>query len=370
MGDILSRIEIVHTADFPTFLSHLFRPLKDVLARYPVQTERNEVQQLRSSVLDIFSRFPSHSEHLKPYVVELDDACMKVLRNDNEDNAVIAIKIVCDLHKVHKHTLEASVQTFFECVVISYNKAPASVEKLFKGSAESAFASSGSGSGSGGGGNNSSKEGNKSILMATESFKVMAEMPLTVMQVFHVHNKHVNKTVPTLVPVMLAMVAIKHVKPVPVDDSNPQSRHFQDFFSAQVKTLSFLTYLLKHYAQQMSGKEALVCGRLVDLLSICPVHNISSRKELLVAMRHSLSSVEFRTGFLPFIDNILFEGILFGSHCHHTMRPQTYATFVDFVLQLKDHLTLPQLLRLISLFSSDVRYPPASFIFNPYPGLI
>ena len=98
-----------------------------------MQTERNEVQQLRSSVLDIFSRLPIHSEHMKPYVIELDDACMKVLRNDNEENAVIAIKIVCDLHKVHKQTLEASVQTFFDCVVTSYNKASSSVEKLFRG---------------------------------------------------------------------------------------------------------------------------------------------------------------------------------------------------------------------------------------------
>ncbi len=332
-----------------------------------MQTERNDMQQLRGSVLDIFSRFPSHSEHLKPYVIELDDACMKVLRNDNEDNAVIAIKIVCDLHKVHKHVLEGSVQNFFDTVVASYNKASSSVEKLFTGGAANAMANrAGVTSGTvkshdtmdaekgAKSGSNGSKEEDRSILMGSESFKVMAEMPLTIMQVFHVHHKSVNKTVPTLVPVMLAMVGIKHVKPVPIDDSNAQSRHFQDFFSAQVKTLSFLTYLLKHYAQQLLGKEALICSRLVGLLSICPVHNISSRKELLVAMRHSLSSAEFRTGFLPFIDSVLFGGILFGSHCHHTMRPQTYATFVDFVLQLKNHLSLPQLLRLISLFSSDV----------------
>ena len=94
MGDINQRIDIVHTPDFPRFLSHLFVPLRDILTRYPVQTSQSEVQQVRSAVLDVFSRFPSSSEHLKAYVKELNDACIRVIVNDNEENATKAIKIV------------------------------------------------------------------------------------------------------------------------------------------------------------------------------------------------------------------------------------------------------------------------------------
>jgi transformation/transcription domain-associated protein len=363
-----------------------------------VQTTQNEVQQLRSAVLDIFARFPPSSEHLKAYVKELNEVCMRVLSNDNEENATKAIKIVCDLYKMHRASLENSVQQFFDCVATLYGRAPANVSRLLStgggvrvvGVATTAGAAStgtkvvpattsGSGTGStamdvvetketkpaiatqppaaaaatattagaGAGATTSAAAAAAAapahpLLLASNSFKVLAECPLAVMQVFHAHNRFIAKVVPTLLPVMLAFVEINYVKAPPgsgsatkgapsASSSSPPLSNYEQFFSAQVKTLSFITYLLKSYGTLMRGKENMICGRLVDLLAECPLHNISSRKELVVAVRHSLGC-DSKRGFIPYLDRLLCGSVLVGPSCHQSMRPQTYVFCSMFFL--------------------------------------
>lgn len=66
--------------------------------------------------------------------------------------------------------------------------------------------------------------------------------------------------------------------------------------SPQVKTLSFLTYLLRGFTPLMQPYEKQISSSVINLLRSCPSDAVATRKELLVATRHILAT-EFRKGF-------------------------------------------------------------------------
>lgn len=64
----------------------------------------------------------------------------------------------------------------------------------------------------------------------------------------------------------------------------------------QVKTLSFLTYLLRGFTPLMQPYEQQISSSVIMLLRSCPADAVATRKELLVATRHILAT-DFRRGF-------------------------------------------------------------------------
>jgi transformation/transcription domain-associated protein len=71
---------------------------------------------VRNVILEVLNRMP-HSETLKPYVVDLMKLSMHVAATDNEENALIALRIIFDLHKNYRPNLEDEVQPFLDFVV-------------------------------------------------------------------------------------------------------------------------------------------------------------------------------------------------------------------------------------------------------------
>lgn len=65
--------------------------------------------------MEIIYRLPQ-TEALKAYVPELCKALMKILRVENEDNAVVCVKIIIDLHRSFRQVLEDQVQPFLDIV--------------------------------------------------------------------------------------------------------------------------------------------------------------------------------------------------------------------------------------------------------------
>jgi hypothetical protein len=72
--------------------------------------------KVRNVILEVLNRMP-HSETLKPYVVDLMKLSMHVAATDNEENALIALRIIFDLHKNYRPNLEDEVQPFLDFVV-------------------------------------------------------------------------------------------------------------------------------------------------------------------------------------------------------------------------------------------------------------
>ena len=132
-------------------------------------------------------------------------------------------------------------------------------------------------------------------------------------------------------------------------DANNKRLYFsraRELVAAQAKTLSFLTYLLRGFSNELKPYEDRLASNVVALMSTCPRESISTRKELLVATRHLLNS-EFRTGFFRHVDALLDERVLMG--CNHryseqtVLRPLGYTALSDLVHHVKALLTMSQM---------------------------
>ncbi len=66
--------------------------------------------KIRYNILDIFHHFPLSHESLRMIALDLITIALRVMSDDNEDNAIIASKIFFDIHKTFRPNLESQVQ--------------------------------------------------------------------------------------------------------------------------------------------------------------------------------------------------------------------------------------------------------------------
>jgi transformation/transcription domain-associated protein len=76
--------------------------------------------------------------------------------------------------------------------------------------------------------------------------------------------------------------------------------------------MAFLAYVLRGSADNIKTYLDVFPVACVRLLRDCPPEDVATRKELLIATRHILSS-EFRAAFIPHVDILLDERVLVGS---------------------------------------------------------
>jgi transformation/transcription domain-associated protein len=87
-------------------------------------------QKLRNTILEILHRLPQ-TEPLKEYAPELCRTLLQLMRVENEDNAVVCVKIIIDLHRAFKHVLEDQVQPFLDVVQEIYQNMEQAVKDAF-----------------------------------------------------------------------------------------------------------------------------------------------------------------------------------------------------------------------------------------------
>lgn len=68
---------------------------------------------------------------MKEYVPDLCKALMKILRVENEDNAVVCVKIIIDLHRSFRQVLEDQVQPFLDIVQEIFQNMEQTVKDAF-----------------------------------------------------------------------------------------------------------------------------------------------------------------------------------------------------------------------------------------------
>jgi hypothetical protein len=102
-------IEIVHTSEYGNFLRHLFPAFHKLLVEGKPQFTEGPEQKIRNMLLEVLNRLPNN-EVLRPHVQSMLSLCMKLLECDNEENAVICLRIIFDLHKNFRPNLEREVR--------------------------------------------------------------------------------------------------------------------------------------------------------------------------------------------------------------------------------------------------------------------
>lgn len=357
-----------------------------------------------------------NSETLKPYVTTCLSQCMTVLRTDNEENALVALRIIFDLHKNFRPALEKEVQPFLDFVKTIYQSLPATVEEALNsaataagangvanGAAAAAVVAPGTpvalaGVGAAASGQAAGTTPAK-LLRSTGSFKVLTECPLITMLLFQLYPRYFNTNMVALVPLMMNALQLQANAAAATVVRN----RFTEFLACQVKTLSFLTYLLRGSFESMKPYEGAIAKCVIRLLKVCPDEAVGTRKEILVATRHILAT-DFRKAFFPHVDVFLDESTLIGrgrqAHdvsggcrrvlafacvcavaavvwpcpsCRRrhrqltvcprapspaqTLRPLAYSTLADLVHHVRQTLTLEQLSKVIHSFSRNIHDP-------------
>jgi len=346
--------EIVHTSEYPNFLHFLIPAFRELLlvrldAGKPIDSVESK---FRHVILEILNRLPNN-ELLRPYTPELLRVASKTLARDNEDNALTCLRIVFDLHKNFRPSLESEVQAFLDLVNKIYRALPLSMEKAFipRFSAATDLSDSdaialrhlGSTPGVG--------ETGKVPLEGIGSFKVLTECPLIVMLLFQLYPDYIQTNIPQLAPLMMGALALR----VPQSAYKTQRERYMEFVACQVKTLSFLTYLLRGFSDLMRPYESAIARSVIALMAACPSDATPIRKELLVATRHILAT-EFRRGFFEHISRIFDEDILIGEdrRCNDSLRPLAFSTLADLVYHVLPKLTCAQLSTVVIMFSRNL----------------
>ncbi|XP_075655312.1 uncharacterized protein LOC142625565 isoform X3 [Castanea sativa] len=353
--EVRDSLEIAHTAEYLNFLKCYFRAFSVVLLQITKpQFADNPEHKLRNIVVEILNRLP-HSEVLRPFVQDLLKVAMQVLTTDNEENGLICIRIIFDLLRNFRPTLENEVQPFLDFVCKIYHNFKLTVSHFFESGAVGGedfkpmdtLSSSSSDQALTIG---STTAGSGQLNPSTRSFKIVTESPLVVMFLFQLYSRLVQTNIPHLLPLMVAAISVPGPEKVP-----PHLKtHFIELKGAQVKTVSFLTYLLKSFADYIRPHEESICKSIVNLLVTCS-DSVTIRKELLVALKHVLGT-DFKRGLFPLIDTLLEERVLVGTGraCFETLRPLAYSLLAEIVHHVRGDLSLSQLSRIIYLFSSNM----------------
>ncbi|CAL0314477.1 unnamed protein product [Lupinus luteus] len=392
--EVRDSLEIAHTAEYLNFLKCYFRAFSGILLQITKpQFVDNPEHKLRNIVVEILNRLP-HSEVLRPFVQDLLKVAMQVLTTDNEENGLICIRIIFDLLRNFRPTLENEVQPFLDFVCKIYQNFKLTVSHFFDNMAmtgedvkpmETSLSDQVM---------NTTVATGSLLNPSTRSFKIVTESPLVVMFLFQLYSRLVQANIPQLLPLMVSAISVPGPERVP-----PHLKtHFIELKGAQVKfqesvtaiaadaatisieisirinfwdvpkvilqpvliwisitdTLSFLTYLLKSYADYIRPHEESICKSIVNLLVTCS-DSVSIRKELLISLKHVLGT-DFRRGLFPLIDTLLEERVLVGTGraCFETLRPLAYSLLAEIVHHVRQDLSLSQLSRIIYLFSSNM----------------
>ncbi|KAL8682682.1 MAG: hypothetical protein Q9186_001278 [Xanthomendoza sp. 1 TL-2023] len=377
---------------YATFLKKLVPIFTKLLDSPPVFISTSWEQKLRSCILEIFHRLPmNHAEVLKPHAAGIVDLLMGLVRVENEDNAVLCMKTIMDLERYQTEATAAKVQPFLDLIQEMFETMEHVVKETFDVPTHTAAAGTtpnsqafqsprpGSPSASVGpdlGGIDVQTA--RPLLSGMKSFKVFAECPIIVVSLFQAHRNCVPANVKKFVP-LIKVVLMLQAGPQERAHAEAKKRKdiftgvskdiknraaFGEFITAQVKTMSFLAYLLRVYHEKLSDFLPTLPDIVVRLLRDCPSEKSATRKELLVAIRHTIN-FNFRKIFLNKIDDLLDDRTLIGDGLtvYETMRPLAYSLLADLIHHVRDHLSRDQIRRTVDVFSRNLHdsFPGTSF---------
>lgn len=333
----------------------------------------------------------NHTEVLKPYAAGIVDLLMGLVKTENEDNAVLCMKTIMDLERHQPEATAGMVQPFLDLIQEMFEIMEQVVKDTFDSLAQ--------GAGPGTTPNNtqvfqSPRPGSPSasvasdlgidlqtarpLLKGMQSFKVFAECPIIVVSLFQAHRNCVPANVKKFVP-LIKLVLMLQAKPQERAHEEAEKRGeiftgvskdiknriaFGEFITAQVKMMSFLAYLLRVYYSQLNDFLPKLPDIVVRLLRDCPSEKSATRKELLVAIRHTIN-FNFRKIFLTKIDDLLDDRTLIGDGLtvYETMRPLAYSLLADLIHHVRESLNRDQIRRTVDVFSKNLHdnFPGTSF---------
>uniref|UniRef100_A0A8C3CL18 Transformation/transcription domain associated protein n=1 Tax=Cairina moschata TaxID=8855 RepID=A0A8C3CL18_CAIMO len=186
------------------------------------------------------------------------------------------------------------------------------------------------------------------------SLKVLAELPIIVVLMYQLYKLNIHNVVAEFVPLIMNTIIIQ-VSVQARQHKLYNKELYADFIAAQIKTLSFLAYIIRIYQELVAKYSQQMVKGMLQLLSNCPAETAHLRKELLIAAKHILTT-DLRSQFIPCMDKLFDESILIGSGytARETLRPLAYSTLADLVHHVRQHLPLNDLSLAVQLFAKNI----------------
>ncbi|KAL2849375.1 hypothetical protein BJX68DRAFT_267227 [Aspergillus pseudodeflectus] len=381
-------------ASYPIFLSKLWPVFKKILQGEPVFTNLSLEQKLRNCVLETLHRLPMMPSDVEPYAADMVDLLMDLVRIENEENAVLCMKTIMDLERNQARATASRVQPFLELIQEMFQ----TMEQVVRDTFDTPNQATPSGMPSTPGASaqtfqsprptspaasvpdlvTDQQTSNNVLLKGMHSFKVLAECPIIVVSIFQTHRNSVSNNVKLFVPLIKSILLLQ-AKPQERAHAEAAAQGtiftgvckeiknraaFGEFITLQVKTMSFLAYLLRLQPHQLQDFLPTLPSVVVRLLQDCPREKSSARKELLVAIRHIINCT-YRNIFLDKIDQLLDERTLIGDGLtvYETMRPLAYSMLADLIHHVREHLSRDQIKRTIEVYTKNLHddLPGTSF---------
>jgi transformation/transcription domain-associated protein len=355
---------------YPQFLDLAMKVFLKILSDgRPHFIAEYNVQQVRKLVLEMIQRLPTN-DFLKPYAKQILSLAFKLLEFENEENVLVCLRIIIELHKQFRPSHSVEITQFLHFVKSIYKELPNHLNKIFdprppirvkdlndrdfnlEAVLGETFTMTPIATEKKGAENQQPVTYNL-IPKAVLSLRVLQELPIIVVLMYQLYKQFVHKEVAEFIPLIMSTITLQPTAAQRAHkDFNKEV--FVDFMGAQIKTLSFLAYIIRIYQEVVSTHSTQMVKGMLSLLSVCPHEVAHLRKELLIAARHILAT-ELRIKFVPHMENLFNENILLGKGwtTHESLRPLAYSTLADLVHHVRQHLPHADLARAVQLFSRN-----------------
>ncbi|XP_026839331.1 transcription-associated protein 1 isoform X2 [Drosophila erecta] len=291
---------IMQSPAYPSFLENSLKIFMRILQDgEPQFIQENTMQHIRKLILEMIHRLPI-TESLRQHVKTIITMMLKILKTDNEENVLVSLRIIIELHKHFRPSFNPE-----------YNLLP------------------------------------RGIL----SLKVLQELPIIVVLMYQIYKNAVHQEVAEFIPLILTTI---NLQPTVTRRNSPQKEIYVEFMGAQIKTLSFLAYIVRIFQEVVIASSLSVTSGMLNLMRNCPKEAAHLRKELLIAARH-IFATDLRQKFIPSIEQLFDEDLLIGKGVTlDSIRPLAYSTLADLAHHVRQSLSIDVLIKAVNLFSKNV----------------
>ncbi|XP_026839332.1 transcription-associated protein 1 isoform X3 [Drosophila erecta] len=357
---------IMQSPAYPSFLENSLKIFMRILQDgEPQFIQENTMQHIRKLILEMIHRLPI-TESLRQHVKTIITMMLKILKTDNEENVLVSLRIIIELHKHFRPSFNPEIQLFLGFVKDIYTSLPNHLTSIFETSndiwvtdlkdlnlevllseaysvrtihVEKALDS------------NSQQQLYNLLPRGILSLKVLQELPIIVVLMYQIYKNAVHQEVAEFIPLILTTI---NLQPTVTRRNSPQKEIYVEFMGAQIKTLSFLAYIVRIFQEVVIASSLSVTSGMLNLMRNCPKEAAHLRKELLIAARH-IFATDLRQKFIPSIEQLFDEDLLIGKGVTlDSIRPLAYSTLADLAHHVRQSLSIDVLIKAVNLFSKNV----------------
>ncbi|XP_071811547.1 transformation/transcription domain-associated protein-like isoform X3 [Apostichopus japonicus] len=364
--DISENFEVINSNHMETFVTHAVPLFLKVLSdEKPQFIAESHLQLLRKLILELLHRMPNN-ETLGTNVQPILELMFQLIETENEENVLVCLRVIIELHKQYRPHMLPEILKFLQFVKQAYKDIPHNVRSFLPevlggistpdplniqlfvdrtGFASQTIITIQQPDGT--------KIQQTILPKGTNSLKVLAEYPIMVVLMYQLYKQNVHGIIAEFIPLIMSTIVLQINQP---SRPSPNFKEmYVDFVTAQIKTLSFLAYIIKIYQEMVNSYATQMVKGILGLFQNCPSEVTLLRKDLLIATRHILAT-DLRTKFVPSIDKFFDENVLVGKGwtSKESLRPIAYSTLADLVHHVRQHLPVQHLSMAVQLFSKNV----------------